>query len=369
MDDHLLKNEEKAVFALRSLYRSYGYLPYKMSKFEEYDLYVRNKDFLVGDEILTFTDTTGKLLALKPDVTLSIIKNGEDRDGCKQKVCYDEHVYRVSGSTHQFKEIMQTGIECIGEIGVYDQYEVILLAAQSLDRIAPDFVLEVSHLGVLASLLDAFGVPDPTRRAVGRAIAAKAPHELRCVCAEAQLPDDQTEILIKLIGISGAMDPMLDALAPLCVCDGARDAWAQLRALSTLLAPSPLAGRIRLDFSVVNDLNYYSGLVFRGYLNGICEGVLSGGQYDKLMHRMGRRSGAIGFALYLDLLEQLRPAPSAPDVDVLVRYGADTPPEAVIRAVADCIQSGRTVRAERAVPDRLRYGALLDLTEGGNPHD
>ena len=75
IDEKLLKNEEKAVFSLRSLYKKYGYLPYKMSKFEEYELYMRNKDFLVSDRIITFNDTNGKLMALKPDVTLSIIKN------------------------------------------------------------------------------------------------------------------------------------------------------------------------------------------------------------------------------------------------------------------------------------------------------
>ena len=79
IDETLLKNEERAAIELRSLYRRYGYLPYKMSKFEEYELYIRNKDFLVSDRIITFNDTSGRLLALKPDVTLSIIKNGEPR--------------------------------------------------------------------------------------------------------------------------------------------------------------------------------------------------------------------------------------------------------------------------------------------------
>ena len=86
MDKELFKNEEKAIFALRALYKQYGYLPFKMSKFEEYDLYVQNKDFLVSDRVITFNDTNGKLLALKPDVTLSIIKNTTFEVGCKQKV-------------------------------------------------------------------------------------------------------------------------------------------------------------------------------------------------------------------------------------------------------------------------------------------
>ena len=88
MSESILKTEEKISLELRALYKKYGYLPYKMSKFEEYDLYVQNKDFLVGDGVITFNDTNGKLLALKPDVTLSILKNAGN-DGAKQKVYYN----------------------------------------------------------------------------------------------------------------------------------------------------------------------------------------------------------------------------------------------------------------------------------------
>ena len=143
LNENILKNEERAVFALRALYKNYGYSPFKMSKFEEYDLYVRNKDFLVGDSVITFNDTDGKLLAMKPDVTLSIIKNTVDEDNVKRKVFYNENVYRVSPKTHRFKEIMQTGIECIGDIDITDVYEVVFLAAKSLSLISPDFVLDI----------------------------------------------------------------------------------------------------------------------------------------------------------------------------------------------------------------------------------
>ena len=78
MSETVLRASEKIAFALRALYKKYGYLPYHMSKFEVYDLYAKNKDFLRGGGGITFNDTDGKLLALKPDVTLSIIKNGID---------------------------------------------------------------------------------------------------------------------------------------------------------------------------------------------------------------------------------------------------------------------------------------------------
>ena len=95
METGLRLKSEEVVLRLRELYRRYGYLPYKMSKFEEYDLYVRNKSFLVSDNILTFTDIDGKLMALKPDVTLSILKNSRQEAGL-QKVYYNENVYRTS---------------------------------------------------------------------------------------------------------------------------------------------------------------------------------------------------------------------------------------------------------------------------------
>ena len=73
LNENILRNEERAVFSLRHLYEENNYKYFKMSKFEEYDLYSKNKDFLVSDSVITFNDSDGRLLALKPDVTLSII--------------------------------------------------------------------------------------------------------------------------------------------------------------------------------------------------------------------------------------------------------------------------------------------------------
>ena len=128
--DLSLSFQEKVIFALRSLYRSYGYTQYKMSKFEEYDLYANNKDFLISDSVITFTDTNGKLMALKPDVTLSIIKNIKEYSGGVQKLFYNENVYRISKGNQNYKEIMQVGLECIGDIGADEIRQVLVLAAR-----------------------------------------------------------------------------------------------------------------------------------------------------------------------------------------------------------------------------------------------
>ena len=103
LEETVLKKEERIAFSLRQLYRQYGYLQYKMSKFEEYDLYARNRDYLVSDNVITFTDTNGKLMALKPDVTLSIVRSIKDIPGYVNKYFYNENVYRVSRGSHMYK--------------------------------------------------------------------------------------------------------------------------------------------------------------------------------------------------------------------------------------------------------------------------
>lgn len=358
IDEGLLKSEEKAVFALRSLYRKYGYLPFKMSKFEEYGLYSDNRDFLVSDRIITFNDTNGKLLALKPDVTLSIIKNGEDAKGEKQKVYYNENVYRVSESTHQFKEIMQTGLECIGDIDLYDVFEAVQLAALSLTYISPAYVLEISHLGILSAVLDSISEDESFRRAAMRCISEKNAHDLRRLCDEQSISPEDCGKLTLFIERYGNRDAVLRCLREICVGE-AEGALSELCRLSEMLDRAGFGEKVIFDFSVVNDMDYYNGIVFKGFLDGICEGVLAGGRYDRLMHKMGRRSGAVGFALYLDLLEQLERPHGDYDVDVLLLYRDSDDKEAVAAAVAGYLEKGKTVSTQKAVPSRLRYREMV----------
>ena len=366
MNEALFKEEERAIYALRALFRTYGYLPFRMGRFEEYDLYVRNKDFLVSDSVITFTDTNGRLLAMKPDVTLSIIKNTKDEPGCKQKFSYNENVYRVSARTGQYKEIMQTGVECIGDIDGYDIFEVVSLAAASLAGISDRYMLDLSHMGILSAILDDLGVSDGFRRAYAPLLAARNRHEVARLCESEGISAEGSAALSALASLYGSPDAVLQSLAPLCKSDAAQKAYGELAALCALLGKTPYADRIRIDFSVSGDMRYYNGILFRGYLDGIAEGVLSGGEYGRLLRRMGKKSNAIGFAIYLDLLEDLDTARPATDVDVLLLYSEQTDPARIIARRDALISEGKSVSAQRAIPAKLRYGSLIDLDKEGN---
>ena len=324
----VLRHDEQVVLRLRSLYREHGYSRFRMSRFEEYGFYSDNKEFLTSGDILTFTDANGKLMALRPDVTLSIVKNFADGPGLK-RLYYNENVYRSDG--HGFKEQMQAGLECMGEVGVEQMAEVVRLAISSLELMGLRTRLDISHMGLLSGLMDAEGLPGELKSRAMALVSEKNAQELRAFCDKHGTGEGFKDKITKLISLSGSFPEVIKLLRELGSGGGAEAALSELEALGALLAaPGPSGGgrdggskagpagigehpaigascSVNLDFSIVNNLSYYNGIIFQGYIEGIHERVLSGGRYDTLMRRFGKRSNAVGFAVYLDLLERIAP--------------------------------------------------------------
>lgn len=330
--------------ALRELYRAYGYSRYTISKFEEYDFYARNKAFLMSEQLLTFTEPNGRLMALKPDVTLSIVKNA--KPDALQKLFYTERVYRVPKNAGGFREIMQTGLECIGKLDAYCMSEVVLLAAESLRLISPDYVLDVSDLGILSGLLTAC-TPEETQEILA-AFGEKNPHALRA--ASSSLDEKTADMLAALLEISGPLAQMLPQVEALPLPEACKPSLSLLKALAEALE-SAGATRVNLDFSVINDMDYYTGLIFRGFVKGVPEGVLSGGRYDRLLARMGKPCGAIGFAVYLDQLERLFAQEDSAAADILLRYDDGTPLPLLMETALELRAAGKTVLVQRGTAD------------------
>ena len=359
-NDLFLSFNEKVVYSLRSLYSSYGYSQYKMSKFEEYDLYAANKDFLISDSVITFTDTNGKLMALKPDVTLSIIKNIKDEPEALNKVFYNENVYRISGGSHTYKEIMQAGLECFGNIDAYSICEVITLAARSLKIISDSCVLDISHSGLLENVFESFNVPLLAREKILKFIGEKNVHEMVRFCKEIGISDENINTLKFLVSSSGNPEKVIPLL--INELDGKTDITPliDMKTMFTALDDS-LKPIVRIDFSVVNDIKYYNGIVFKGFIEGIPTSVLSGGQYDKLMQKMNRRSSAIGFAVYLDGLSRFKAFSNEYDVDVLLIYSENTDLAALNKYADSLIKKGERVLVSKETTKNIKYRDIINF--------
>ena len=358
-----LKYDEQAVFLLRSLYSKYGYKQYKMRKFEEYDLYVRNKDFLISDSVITFTDTNGKLMALKPDVTLSIVKNTKDSDGSVQKVYYDENVYRVSKGTHSYKEIKQAGLECIGDVDTYCVCEVLSLAVKSLMTISESCIVDVSDLAILFALYDYIGLSYEARKIMTSLISDKNTHEMKRLCEDMSVSAESTALLEELISYNGTPDEILPRLKAIAELIGAQAEFSEFESVVSSL-DKELQSKLRIDFSVVSDINYYNGIVFKGFIDKIPDSVLSGGRYDSLMQSMSRKSKAIGFAVYIDMLERFNIKERKFDYAAVLLYSENDSISTVKDAAQRLINEYGCVFTAKKLPEKATYGKLFELQNG-----
>lgn len=293
LDLTVLPPQERLALELRKLYEDAGFRQYRMSRFEEYRLYQENRRFLSGERVLTFTDLDGRLMALKPDVTLSIAKNAERGD-----FYYLENVYRPGRENLGFQEIRQMGLESLGDIDRQGVARAVSLAVRSLAKAGPSPALEVGHMGYVAGLFDALNVPDHTRARLLSAIRDKNLHGIAEIAGPAA-PEIQS-----LCALDGDWERVFASAEALSKNAAMSDALRELRALYDDLSASGDASCLRLNLSLVNDMEYYNGLALQGFLKGVPHPVLRGGRYDPLASRFHPGVKAIGFALYLNELER-----------------------------------------------------------------
>lgn len=361
----LLKKEEEVIFQLRALFEQYGYKQFKMSKFEEYDFYADNRNFLNSENILTFSGLDGKLLALKPDVTLSIVKNTKGTYEAPERVYYNENVYRTRKGTKEYKEIMQVGLEYIGDVDAYATIEVIKLAQKSLEMISDSFIMDISHMGFLAAFIEGLSFSVAQREKLLACISNKNPHGIRGVCKEAKLLAEDEEKLVQIATLYGTPDEALPRAKALCANEGMEQALEELENVCKFLKLSGSEKGLRIDFSVVNGLDYYNGIIFQGFIDGIPSSILSGGRYDKLLHKLGKSADAIGFAVYLDLLERIEEKEHSFDTDILLLYNDKTDMASLIQAVQMLTDNGQSVMVQKTDAGNIKYRQLLEMKERG----
>jgi ATP phosphoribosyltransferase regulatory subunit len=354
--------DEKVMYDLRALFEQYGYTQYKVSKFEEYDLYAQNRSFITGSNILTFTDTDGHLMALKPDVTLSIIRNTKLSKSLS-KVYYNESVYRAPDPATGYREIQQTGLECIGHLDLYDICEIVMIAARSLALISSEYMLDLSHVALLSGFLTDCRVELSDAESILRLAEEKNAHEAELLCKGAGMEDKDIDTFKKLIHLRDKLSSAISALSGMSLGERAAAAVAELSDVANVLRHCGVSDNIYLDLTLQCDPNYYNGIVFKGFVSGIPSAVLSGGRYDGLVKKLGKDTGAMGFALYLNLLERMGERGNDYDVDVLLLKSDSDNVCDTLSVCEKLISQGETVRVDSSIPDNLKYKRIVRVSE------
>lgn len=364
-----MKRDELAALRLRELFERRGFRRVSVGKFEDYSLYVENKNFLNAECVITFMDMDGKLLALKPDVTLSVVKGIQKKPlPTFEKLYYQDEVYRVSRESREYRARSQIGVELLGKVDVFAGIEVLDLALESLAVIGSRYLLDISHLGFVQGLLQEIGLSQTEQSRILSAIHAKNAHDLASVLENAGVDERHKGQVVKLARLHGNLGVTLQEVKALVSGREMKEAYDELRAVSEALDRLGHGANVNLDFSVVNDLDYYNGLIFLGYVQGMPRVALTGGRYDNLMRKMGKESGAIGFAVSLDDLGTHFKGGRSYDFDTLVVYDDDCDFAALLGGAKELAEMGISVRLERYDADisaaGFTYRRLLRFSGG-----
>lgn len=301
-----LSAQERKEIELISLFRRAGYKRCRLGQFDEYELFDQNRAFLEGDKMLTFTDPYGKLYALRPDVTLSVMKQAAYQPDPVYKVYYKENVFRLSSDTHQYEAHAQFGAEAIEKEAASDGSEVLALAQQALACLGDRTVLVLSHMGFLLNNEWYIKQSSEIRDQILLYIAQKNRHDLKTFLEGAGCPLQEQKKLTAAPVLTGRPEKVLEIIKKEQLGQELQSAAEEVCAQVSQLSELP-GQKVILDFSLVNPLSYYNGLVFQGFLQGCSSYVLSGGRYDHLAKRFfpsaQKSCGAIGFAIDLEALE------------------------------------------------------------------
>lgn len=340
-----MSKKDLVLLDIRKMYDLYGYKRISLPSFEEYDLYNENKDF-IDRNILTVMSPNGKLLALRPDITLSVAKKiSKDQSLKYSKIYYQENTYNLTKYTG-YEEDEQLGIELIGKESVFLDFEIVDLAVKSLDIINEKSLIVLSHAGFISSIFDNLNLEYEVKEEIFDCINKKNSHDIKKILENNKfISENVKELIYKIPELSGDLDDITKELSKYGINDNIKKILLELKQLNNLLLKFHKKSKIVFDFSVIKNLNYYNGIILQGYIEGFSNVILTGGRYDRLFEKFGVDTGAVGFAILTDSLKGYYKDEDKNDFEILIAYD-DSNFEKLVEFINDFQEKGLRVRTE-----------------------
>jgi ATP phosphoribosyltransferase regulatory subunit len=276
-----------------------------------YALFERGMGHDEAHRAFRFTDADGRMLALRPDVTSSVARAAATLFAGRARplrLCYAASVFRQHPRSHAEwrRESKHLGCELIGAGSREAELEILLIAAESLERLglAGRCRITLNHVEVFKGIAGQLGLDATERERMRQLIDTRDDAELRNFLAARAGSTQPDALKIPLTRLTGKRAILQHARAAL---DNPRShaALDELEKLWTAIEAVGLSDYFETDLGDVSGLDYYTGLVFKIYVEGAGARVGSGGRYDELTANFGRREPAVGFVLDLDAVNEV----------------------------------------------------------------
>ncbi len=274
---------------------------------EFYDLFSEDISGIPMEYMFKMSDSKGRLMVVRPDSTLPIARMVSTRLQNAQKplrLYYNQRVYRYNpGLTGRSNEVMQAGVELIGAGGMRADLEVMTTAIDALSKCVPDFRIEIGHAGFFRALADKLSVSPRRREKIRFYIESKNYSALNSTLDKLE-QTPYVDMIRKLPRLFGGIE-VLDEACRICDDKEALETLVYIREIYDRLQSYGLGDRLIIDLGLVQRNDYYSSLVFSGYVMGSGEPVLIGGRYDNLLDSFEAPDPAVGFGINVDALARV----------------------------------------------------------------
>lgn len=351
---------------LKTVFKERGYRRVMTPSIEFYDVFGASAEYLPQETMYKLMDHKGRLMVLCPDGTIPIARLTATRllhMEMPLRLYYSHNVYRMAnGLRGQSSEIYQCGVELIGSGSIRSDLEIMEMVASSLEQISngDGYRLELCHIGYFKTLIEHLGADEETQEEIRHSIEQKNFASLNDLLD--QFPQNKAATALKYLPRLFGGEEVFEQAYALFDEAGARESLDYLHNIYNSLQLLGLGDKVIVDLGLVNQAEYYTGIIFRGYFNEIGEPVLSGGRYDKLLSDFGAALPAIGFAVNVDLASSIVEKHPPLTADVLVMAADETYLVKAVRYRKQLIDKGQIVEncvlenREDAVQYAMRCG-------------
>lgn len=290
---------------MTNLFKSRGFSEVMTPSIEFFDVFYGKANAMPQEMMYKMSDNRGRIIALRSDNTMPMMRVATTK--LKEfypplRLFYNQNVFRINPSLSGRKdEIPQCGVELLGLSGMKADLEVIATAVDALKCVASDFRIEIGHIGYFKALISNLDCSDEEKEQIRLYIESKNYAALNDMLKKDSTPAGKA--LVELPKLFGGED-VLDRADEISPNEDATTTIKYLRSIYDVLCNMGLGEKIMIDLGLVQQIDYYTGVIFRGYIQGSGEYVLSGGRYDKLAESFGDEMAATGFAVNTEAISR-----------------------------------------------------------------
>ena len=279
-----------------------GFIQIKPEIFEEYDEITQiDKNISTKSMVKVVSN---KVMVLRPDITISLMKNLIPRweDDLSLKLFYHSTVYKNKRNGDGIIQCRQFGCEYLGEPSMDADREVVNLAFNILRKFTDEFLLEIGSGNYIDGFVEALNIDSDTERQFKKLLYRKNKPELEAFAQKLDIKPELKELMVNILSIRGTLKEVTERANKYFTNARMKKGIDQLNTISTLISKEDLDKYTLFDLSMVSKLDYYDGVMLKGYYKSLYKEILSGGRYDSLTESFGKRVPAIGFTIYFDAL-------------------------------------------------------------------